>query len=105
LRKLAAAFGAWLLRQQGWHLALSLWYMLFPIFLAGESFALFDGGGYTHRRVDLSALLLAVAIALLVPPVCAAGLARNLRRGWRESGLSAGNDGRAAGPNNGDARG
>jgi hypothetical protein len=78
------AVGASLLRQQGWHLALSLWYMLFPILLALEVFGFFAGGGYAHHRVHVSALLLAVAIALLVPPAIAVGLARYLRRGWLE---------------------
>lgn len=101
-----AGFGAWLLRQQGWHLALSLWYMFFPLILAGEVFAFFADGGYAHHRVDVSALLLAVAIALLAPPAFAVGLARNLRRAWLERGWSrAGNDGQALGPDNGHPRG
>ena len=49
--------GGWLLRQRGWRLALSLWYMFFPILLALEVFGFFAGGGYAHHRLDVSALL------------------------------------------------
>jgi hypothetical protein len=106
LRKLTEAAGAWLLRQQGWHLARSLWYLLFPMLLALEVFGFFAGGGYAHHRVNASALLLAVAIALLAPPAIAVGLAHYLRRGWLECGWSQSrNDGRALGSNNGHAGG
>jgi hypothetical protein len=106
LRRLTAGVGGWLLRQRGWHLTLSLWYMFFPLVLALEVFGFFAGGGYAHHRVDVSALLFAVVIALLVPPAIAVGLARYLRRGWLERGWSqSGNDGQAVGPNNSHARG
>jgi hypothetical protein len=106
LRKLTVAVGGWLLRQRGWHLALSLWFMFFPTLLALEVFGFFAGGGYAHHRVDVPALLLAVAIVLLVPPAIAVGLARYLRRGRLEPGWSQpGNDGQAVGPNNSHARG
>lgn len=86
MTKLTNAMGRWLLRQDGWHLALSLWYMLCPMLLALEAWAFFAGGGYRQHRVHIPALLCAVAIVLVVPPVIAVGLAGYLLKGWRQRG-------------------
>jgi hypothetical protein len=96
------ALGAWLLRQKGWHLARSLWYLFFPTLLAVEVLSLIAD----RHRADLSALLVAAATVLLVPPAFAVILARYMRRGWLERGWAQpGNDGQAADHTTGHARG